>query len=475
MIPENIRKIDRPKNTIVQATKHDNIFLVVQRVGCKYVNGRRIPVNGHVIGHIIDGKYVEKEKSEKSKINTRSIHLLRFGNVSFVDKVGHSLFDSLCELFHKDDAINIYTLALLRASFGDVKDYQIEDKYEKSWASILFPTASMSKNSISKLLSNLGNSYDLIVNFMKRRILDVIKDDTEILIDGMLKSDNSKVNSFSGFSYKSRVKGIKDISLIAAIDYEKKEPLCAKVYPGNLPDFVNTKDFIEEFGIDKGIMISDKGFPLEKNDNGLIYLHPIKRSEKAPQRLGLYQLLKPIEGIDKVLLGSKGKDESNEIYYYLIKDLDKADKEEKDYIKGKKKDFDISRYNQRKERFGTICFISNMDLDIKDIYDFYKLRWDIELVFKMYKDILSLKTTKEHDNSSVIGSEFINYLSTIMTCRMKNEIIEHDLFSKYTFNEILDRLSDVIKTSTDENSKTWRLCSLSKKDQFLIETLGIVN
>lgn len=333
----------------------------------------------------------------------------------------------------------------------------------------------MSKNSISKLLSNLGNSYDLIVNFMKRRILNVIKDDTEILIDGMLKSDNSKVNSFSGFSYKSRVKGTKDISLIAAIDYEKKEPLCAKVYPGNLPDFVNTKDFIEEFGIDKGIMISDKGFPLEKNDNGLIYLHPIKRSEKAPQRLGLYQLLKPIEGIDKVLLGSKGKDESNEIYYYLIKDLDKADKEEKDYIKGKKKDFDISRYNQRKERFGTICFISNMDLDIKDIYDFYKLRWDIELVFKMYKDILSLKTTREHDNSSVIGSEFINYLSTIMTCRMKNEIIEHDLFSKYTFNEILDRLSDVIKTSTDENSKTWRLCSLSKKDQFLIETLGIVN
>lgn len=475
MIPESIRRIDRPKNTIVQATRHDNVFLVVQRVGCRYVDGRRLPVNGSVIGHIIDGKYVEKEKGEKKRIDTRSIHLLRFGNVSFADKVGRPLLDSLCELFHRDDAINIYNLALLRASFGDVKDYQIEDKHEKSWASILFPTASVGKNSISSLLENLGNSYDLIVGFMKKRILDVVKEDTKVLIDGMLKSNNSKVNSFSGFSYKGRVKGTRDISLIAAIDSERKEPLCAKVYPGNLPDFANAKDFMEEFGMDRGIVISDKGFPLEKNDRGLVYLHPIRRSEKAPQRLGLYQSLRPIEGIDRVLLGSKGRDDEKGICYYLVKDLDRADKEEKDYVRGKMKDFDVSDYGQRKERFGTICFVSNMDLDVKDIYGFYKLRWDIELVFRMYKNILSARTTREHDNSSVIGSEFVNYLSTIVTCRMKNEVMEKGLLGKYTFNEILDRLSDVIKTSTDENGKTWRLCSLGKKDQFLLEALGIVN
>ena len=58
MVPESIRKIKRPLNTIVQATKNPNVYMVIKRIGCKYVDERRIPVNGPVVGHIIDGKYV---------------------------------------------------------------------------------------------------------------------------------------------------------------------------------------------------------------------------------------------------------------------------------------------------------------------------------------------------------------------------------------------------------------------------------
>ena len=213
MVPESIRKIKRPLNTIVQATKNPNVYMVIKRIGCKYVDGRRIPVNGPVVGHIIDGKYVEKQASEKKRISTREIHLLRYGAVAFAHSVGGDLYASLKQAFNPKDAENIYGLALLRAAFGDIKDYQIQDRYEKSWACRILPGCAVSRNSVTKLLSDLGKSYDLLISLMRQRIKEAVGEETRILIDGMLKNDSSKVDSFSGFSYKGRIKGTKDMSV----------------------------------------------------------------------------------------------------------------------------------------------------------------------------------------------------------------------------------------------------------------------
>ena len=480
MISKDILKIARPKNTIVQKTGNPDVYMVIERIGCKYKDGRRLPVNGSVIGHIIDGKYVGKDPGGKKRMDSRSVHLLRYGSVAFAYSISHDLYDDLKESFNGTDAKDIYNLALIRAAYGDVKDYQIQDKYEKSWASILLPDAAVSKNSVSAMLQDLGESYDLIVKYMRKRIKDTVTEETKVLIDGMLKNDNSKVDSFSGFSYKGRIKGTKDMSILAAIDSNKKEPLAIKVYPGNLPDAVNIKDFIDEFRIEGGIEISDKGIPLEKakeqfGDGKVGYLHPIKRNSKKQDELNLFSALAPFQTEDNILLASKAKDGNTGIYYYLFKDARKVGKEEIDYISGKKdKGFDSKKYSERKKTFGTICFVSNMDLDPNDVYEYYRLRWEIELVFRMYKGILSLNTTREHDNYSTIGNEFINYLSEIMVCRMKNRIRESEVFRKFTFKDVRERLNDCIKTSTDERRDSWKLCSLSKKDRELLETLGLV-
>jgi hypothetical protein len=59
-VPKEIRSIPRPKNTVVIAYgRNKDKYAVKQRIGCKSVNGRKIPIDGPVIGHIIDGVYVE--------------------------------------------------------------------------------------------------------------------------------------------------------------------------------------------------------------------------------------------------------------------------------------------------------------------------------------------------------------------------------------------------------------------------------
>lgn len=478
MVPEYIRQIERPKNTIVQATKHDNIFLVIERIGCRYDKGRRLPVNGSVIGHIIDGRYVSKDKTRK-RLSLRSEHLLKYGNIAFADNVGRELYTSLNDIFEQSDANKMYVIALIRTGFGDVKDYQVSDKYNKSWAKILYPNLPLSKNVIGKLLENIGKSYDLIVRYMKQRLDDTVKAGTKILIDGMLKNDNSYINRFSGFSYKGRIKGTKDISIITAIDAEKKEPLCVKVYPGNLPDYTNTRDFINEFSIKDGLEITDKGFPLEKiteqfKDKKVGFLHPIKRSRKTPETLNMYNTMVPVKTEDGTIMGSEAYDEDSQLYYYLFRDNKRAGIEEKDFIsKKEEKDFDSLDYVKKRKKFGTICFESNIKVSLHDVYKYYALRWEIELVFRMYKNILSLNTTRVHNDWSVIGTEFINYLSTIMICRMKNRIKETELDKKYTFNEIIDRLSDVIKISNNEEADDWHFCSMSEKDRILVEKLCV--
>ncbi len=213
----------------------------------------------------------------------------------------------------------------------------------------------------------------------------MVIESTKILIDGMLKNDNSKIDSFAGFSYKGRIKGTKDIYIICALDVEKREPICIKLFKGNLPDFSNIYEFFDEFKLPNGLAIGDKAFPFEKlknkefKDKKISFIHPIKRSSKKPIELSMYDKMSVIKTVDKNLLASKDRDDETGYYYYLFKDLDKASLEEKDYLK--KKDFDIKKYNNLKVKFGTICFVSNADLDLIDVFNYYKLRWEIEIVF----------------------------------------------------------------------------------------------
>ena len=114
-----------------------------------------------------------------------------------------------------------------------------------------------------------------------------------------------------------------------------------------------------------------------------------------------------------------------------------------------------------------------MKLTLPEVYQYYALRWEIELLFKTYKSVLSMQTTREHDDDSVIGSEFVNFLSVIMTCRMKNRLGELGYLSDNSYGEMLDRLTDITKTSIDPGLEEWTLSTMNADDKELLEKLGL--
>ena len=155
--------------------------------------------------------------------------------------------------------------------------------YNRTFVCRDYPGAALSKNTGCRLLQRIGQDGSRRKMFYQRRLAQVAKDHY-IAIDGTLKQDTSRVNGLSDFSYKARVRGCRDVSVLYAYDIELMEPVCAEVFPGNSIDASSYPAFIRDNDIRKGIIVADKGFPPSRIEEELstgkerLLNHSLKRA-----------------------------------------------------------------------------------------------------------------------------------------------------------------------------------------------------
>ena len=112
-IPKEILSVERPKNTIVYAYgKNKDKYAVKKRIGCRYDKGRRIPVTGSTIGHIIDFKYVPIEESPEC-VSCSPVELKDWANVTLCNSLFSDILDELLCVYDRSDAIKIFCIAIL--------------------------------------------------------------------------------------------------------------------------------------------------------------------------------------------------------------------------------------------------------------------------------------------------------------------------------------------------------------------------
>ena len=99
-IPREILNVPRPKNTVVIAYGRDKkLYAVRQRVGCRNVGGRHLPVNGPTIGHIVDGAYVPIAKSAPQGVSLSTIDLKDWASVVLCDQLFKSIQGGVIWIF----------------------------------------------------------------------------------------------------------------------------------------------------------------------------------------------------------------------------------------------------------------------------------------------------------------------------------------------------------------------------------------
>ena len=84
---------------------------------------------------------------------------------------------------------------------------------------------------------------------------------------------------------------------------------------------------------------------------------------------------------------------------------------------------------------------------METIYQAYSQRWLLELVFKQYKNTLEIDHTSVQSSNSVNGTNFINAISSIISCRMLNAAKEAHVLDHLTFGDMLDDLREVQRRS----------------------------
>lgn len=447
-VPADIRAVPRPKNTIVDDSGRDGPkrYAVRQRASTKYVaGGNPQPRNGKVIGHIIDYKYVPIDIS--SPTATIGPDMLSYGASALVKTVTGDLKDDLLAVYDPSDAFAIMSIATLKVIKPSITATRMSTHYNRCFVCKDYPGAAMSKNSVGDLYQRIGMDGMRRKLFYQRRMRATAADH-HIAIDGTLKQDTSTVNDLSAFSYKARIRGCSEVSVLYAYDIERMEPVCAEVFPGNSIDASSYPAFIRDNDIRRGIIVADKGFPPSKikaelaERPDLHFLTPIRRNDARILDNDMLSFGGVLEGINAHVVYTKKQIKGGR-YLYAFKDAKNASNEEAAYLANakRKNTFSPGQYARKKDLFGVIVLESDQDLEPRTVYTCYEDRWLLELVFKRYKSDECLDHTGTQGDFSVIGSEFVNFISTVATCRIIRKAEQAGLLKQMSYGDLMDDLS----------------------------------
>ncbi len=475
-IPEEILAVERPKSTRILYSF--GRYLVVKRTS-KRVNGRTVPVDLGTIGEIKDGKYIEIRKEPRRTKAGRTVDVKDYGEVALCDLVGKGILEDLKEVYDLPDATRIYVIALLRAAYHDIKNRDIQLNYDTSFASEMYPKVALSENTISTFLETVGMEYSKISRFMRNRIEKF--GGRNLVVDGMLKDCNSDTDIFSEFSRKGSKKGSRDLTLMYAYDPKTKEPVAVKPYPGNMLDLTSVDDFLTEFHVKSGILVMDKGFygPNAMKTiqciEGLGYIIPLKQSSKVITDNEMDKEITSIlsEYKDAQILWKKKKIADNRFLYAFRNPKDAYDQEIGYLVRNRNKGtYSEEKYLDKQSEFGLIVFESNRDLDPLEVYDAYSKRWEIEIMFNLYKNIVELNTTRVHGDYRVYATEFINFLSVLISSKVKWLLSNTGIAAKYSYKQVFHYLakSKMVRCGTE---RSWTPTKTVKYISDLMKSLGV--
>ncbi len=159
-------------------------------------------------------------------------------------------------------------------------------------------------------------------------------------------------------------------------------------------------------------------------------------------------------------------------HLYSFRDSHRATEEEDTWLE-KHEAYDPSELTELRKEFGSISFISDLDLEPITAYKAYEERWNIEIMFRFYKDISDFDETRVHDDWSVVGTEFINFLSIVMTCKLRKAFEKVPQLQKVPYNHILRKLRRA--TMNKESSEgEWLLRKLTSNEKEILIELGLL-
>ena len=330
----------------------------------------------------------------------------------------------------------------------------------------------------SGVLNRVGGQRDKMLNYMK----SFIRKGEYILMDTTDIFSNSKNISFARPGYSQDLQYGPQFNLMYIYSANSRMPVYYRLLPGNIRDVKAFKNCMLESGLTNAIVVADKGFYSASNvsllqEGQIQFILPLKRNNSMIDYSSLvrneFKTGDCYFDHEKRVIWHKTFPTENDLYLYLFLDEQLRVREDVDYlnrVKTHPEKYSIEKYHAIKNRFGTIALLSSLNVPAENIYQTYKSRIDIEVMFDGMKNILEADHTYMQNEQTLEGWMFINHITLQWYQYLYIELKEKRLIKKISVNDFIQLLTDVKKIRINNQ---WYLNEYTSYTQKLIEKLSI--
>ena len=364
----------------------------------------------------------------------------------------------------------------------------MEHYHTQSYSKDLFANAQMGDKSLSQLLLTIGRQRDLATRVMQHFIQGrhfLLMDATQVL--SMSKTlESAQIGYNASGSYDPHV------NLMYLFSTDAQLPVFYRLVPGNIREVSAMALTIKESQVKNAVIVADKGFYSKDNIDQLDaeklqYIIPLKRSSKlidytpmeTKGRKGFSNFLRYNERI--IWYSDTQINDNQRVILFLDEDL--QGNEQKDYLARVAKNLDqktdnqtqsytLEKYHLKAQQIGTIALLTNLDPKNtpQQIYEFYKCRAAVEILFDTFKNILFADVTYTRSNEALEGWLFINHIALIFYYRLYKRLLKNDLLKKYSPKDILMHLNTIKRVKINQK---WVIAEIPSKSKTILENLQI--
>lgn len=441
------------------------------------VKKRAKKVTGQLLGKITkedgfveSGKKILKEQV-KTGFDPSRLSIKEYGFTHFIEHYTGEITNHLKNHFPKHWEM-IVVMAYCRMVYHScIKNMPLH--FHKSFLSERFDFVLTDKK-VSSGLRELGQMRETVSAYMK----SFIRPGDHVLFDMTNIFSDSRNIALSKEGYNSDLVFDRQFNLLYLFSPSLNQPVYYRLFPGNMREVKGFATCLKESGINDAVVIADKGFYSEKNivnlnSHQLNYIIPLRRNNplikyNAHQRKGqnYFRFNDRFIWYDRYIVDGKN--------ICLFFDGDLKQKEEKDYLSRivtLPESYSIEEFHLKQQKFGTIALLNKLQHDSspEEVYNSYKSRGSIELVFDGLKNVMKGDATYMQNEDALQGWMFINHITLQWYYLIYSRLKETKMLKKVSVADVIINLREIRKARMNNE---WVIEPTVKSTELILQKVG---
>jgi transposase len=459
------------------------------------------------------GKITEKDgfvASSKDELRRKSeelpkVDIKTFGVFNLFSELMKEEISSLQEVFGAEMCEKLLSFSMMRWAYQTpikrATKYHAHDFCSERWS-----TQSLSDKLISENLNYFGENREKVVGWMKT-LLDHVPENEQnfVLMDSTHTFSSSNNLFINAKGYNPDFDFREQIRLMYLFSAQMQQPVYYRLINGNITDVKSMSLCINEMNVrDKVVFIADKGFFSAENiavmeEENLSYIIPLQRNNSlidfSPlQQANFKKQMQYFMFQDRIIWHYSYQSGDYKIITFLDEKLRVS--EERDYlsrINSHPETHSKNAFDEKLHRFGTLTIVYDIknqtntdDAVVKKpgrkkkvekeklleqiVYESYKQRNEIEVMFDSYKNCLEADVSYMQNRHVMEGWLFANFLAMIAYYKLYVKLRQAGMLSKFSPKDVIERSKAIYKMRIRGE---WYRSEITQKEQKFFAKIGI--